>query len=77
MALSHSEARAILDRLMFLEGTAEDWVQDIWALSPTLGESAARLADVLEALTHYLSEEQLENLVQSLMQDTPWHGDEH
>ncbi len=70
MALSHPEARAILDRLIFLDSSAEDWVQDIWALSPTLGESAARLTDILEALTHYLSEEQLENLVQTLVMES-------
>jgi hypothetical protein len=38
-------------------------------LSPTLGETAARLVDVMEALTGSLSDEKLENLVQSLYQD--------
>ena len=69
MALSHQEARQILLRMVFPDGSADDWVQDVWGLSPTLGETAARLVDVMEALTGSLSDEKLENLVQSLYQD--------
>ncbi|MEB3269027.1 MAG: hypothetical protein VKJ09_10850 [Leptolyngbya sp.] len=69
MALSHTEAQQILHRMIFVDGSAEDWVQDVWGLSPTLGETAARLVDVMAALTDSLSDEKLENLVQSLYQD--------
>ena len=69
MALSHQEARQILLRMVFTDGSADDWVQDVWGLSPTLGETAARLVDVMEALAGCLSDEKLENLVQSLYQD--------
>lgn len=69
MALSQQEARQILHRMVFPDGSADDWVQDVWGLSPTLGETAARLVDVMEALTDCLSDEKLENLVQSLYQD--------
>jgi hypothetical protein len=69
MALSHQEARQILLRMVFPDGSADDWVQDVWGLSPTLGETAARLVDVMEALAGSLSDEKLENLVQSLYQD--------
>jgi hypothetical protein len=42
----------------------------VWGMSPTLGESAAKLLEVYEALVEYCSEEQLENLLQSTYQDS-------
>ncbi len=69
MALSHSESQQLLARMIFPNGSAEEWVQDVWGLSPTLGESAARLVDVMAALSDCLSEEKLENLIHSLYHD--------
>jgi hypothetical protein len=72
--LAKDEIRRLLERLVFQDDRPQDWVQDVWGLSPTLGESAAKLLDVYEALLEYCSEEQLENLLQSLYQDA-WEAD--
>jgi hypothetical protein len=68
MALSSEETRQLLNRLVFDDSSAQDWVQDVWSLSPTLGETAARLVDAFEAVTDCASPERLENLVQGLYQ---------
>lgn len=65
MPLSPEENQQLLERLVFTDGSAEDWVQDVWALSPTLGETAARLVDVLNGLMDCTPDEQLESLLQS------------
>lgn len=69
MSLSPDETQQLLQRLIFTDGTAEDWVQDVWALSPTLGETAARLVDVLQGLMDSTSTEKLENLLQGYYQE--------
>lgn len=66
MALSNEDTRQLLNRLVFDDGSPEDWVQDVWALSPTLGETAARLVDAFEAVTDCASPEKLENFVQGI-----------
>jgi hypothetical protein len=68
MALSSEETRQLLNRLVFDDSSAQDWVQDVWSLSPTLGETAARLVDAFEAVADCASPERLENLVQGLYQ---------
>ena len=65
MPLSPEENQQLLERLVFTDSTAEDWVQDVWALSPTLGETAARLVDVLHGLMESTPDDKLENLLQS------------
>lgn len=69
MSLSQNETKQLLERLVFTEGSAEEWVQDVWALSPTLGETAARLVDVLNGLMDCTSEEKLENLLQGFYRE--------
>lgn len=69
MSISKTEAKQLLERLIFEEERSQDWVQDVWGLSPTLGDSAAKLLEVFEALIEYCTEEQLENLLQTLYQD--------
>jgi hypothetical protein len=68
--LSKDEIKLLLERLIFHDDRPQDWVQDVWGMSPTLGESAAKLLEVYEALVEYCSEEQLENLLQSTYQDS-------
>lgn len=70
MALSKDEIKQLIERLIFEDERPQDWVQDVWGLSPTLGDSAAKLLEVLEALMEYCSEEQLENLLQTYYQDS-------
>ncbi len=70
MPLSRSEAKQLLERLIFEDERPQDWVQDVWGISPTLGESAAKLLEVFDALIECSSEEKLENLLHSLYHDS-------
>jgi hypothetical protein len=69
MPLSKNEAKQLLERLIFLDDRPDEWVQDVWGISPTLGESAAKLLEVFDALIECCSEEKLDNLLQGLYQD--------
>ncbi|MGD2183398.1 hypothetical protein [Lusitaniella coriacea] len=69
MTLSKTEAKQLLERLIFEETHPQDWVQDVWGLSPFLGDSAAKLLDAFEALIECCPEAQLDNLLQSLYKD--------
>jgi hypothetical protein len=69
MPISPDETKQLLERLIFQDSSSEEWVQDVWALSPTLGETAARLLDVLHGVMDCTSAEKLENLLQNLYQD--------
>lgn len=69
MSLSQTEAKQLLERLIFDTESPEEWVQDVWGLSPLHGDSAAKLLDVFNALIECCPPEQLENLLQSLYQN--------
>jgi hypothetical protein len=69
MSLSQTEAKQLLERLIFDEQKPQEWVQDVWGLSPILGDSAAKLLEVFEALIKCCPQEQLENLLQSYYQE--------
>lgn len=69
MSISKIEAKQLLERMIFEDARPQDWVQDVWGLSPVLGDSAAKLFEVFEMLIETCSEEKLENLLQSLYSD--------
>lgn len=69
MPISKTEAKQLLERLIFEDERPQDWVQDVWGLSPTLGDSAAKLLEVFEALIDCCPEEKLESLLQTLYKD--------
>lgn len=69
MALSKEEAKQLFERLIFDDTTPRDWVEDVWGLSPMLGDSAAKLLDAFDALIECCSEEKLDNLLQGLYHD--------
>jgi hypothetical protein len=69
MSMSKTEAKQFLERLIFESDRPQDWVQDVWGLSPTLGEDAAKLVDVFDMLIECCSDEKLDNLVKSLYQE--------
>ncbi len=69
MPLSKPEARQLIERLIFAEDPPDEWVQDVWGMSPTLGDTAAKLLEVFEDLIETCSEDQLEVLLQSYYQD--------
>lgn len=65
--MTKAEAVQILDRLIFAETDPDDWVQDVWGLSPLLGDGAARLFDAYRGLIECCPPEQLENFVQTVL----------
>ncbi|MBW4464981.1 MAG: hypothetical protein KME07_06015 [Pegethrix bostrychoides GSE-TBD4-15B] len=69
MTLSKQEAKLLLERIIFLDERGVDWAQDVWDMSPTLGETAVRLIEVMDGLIESCSEEKLENYVQRLYQE--------
>jgi hypothetical protein len=68
MSLSKPAAKQLLEQLIFEDTLPQDWVQDVWGLSPLLGDSAAKLLEVFEALIEYCPEEKLDHLLQTLTQ---------
>jgi len=69
MPLSKSETQQLLERLIFDETTPEDWVQDVWGLSPILGDSAAKLLEVFQAVCDRCPDADLEDLLATLYQE--------
>ncbi|MEM7773206.1 MAG: hypothetical protein AAGA75_05490 [Cyanobacteria bacterium P01_E01_bin.6] len=74
MSISKDEARRMLQRMIFDDSLPQEWVQDVWGLSPLLGDSAAKLLEAFDGLVECCSDEKLENYLLSLysdqMQDT-------
>jgi hypothetical protein len=69
MALAKDEAKRLLERLIFGDERPTDWVQDVWDMSPTLGETAAKFVEAFDGLIDCCSEEKLENFLHGLYQD--------
>jgi hypothetical protein len=69
MSIPKSEAKKLLERLIFADERPRDWVEDVWGMSPTLGESAAKLLEVFDELVECCPQENLENLLQSYYQE--------
>ncbi|MDB9528590.1 hypothetical protein PN498_21535 [Oscillatoria sp. CS-180] len=69
MSLSHDETKDLLKRLIFGDSPSDEWVQDVWALSPTLGETAARLVDAFDGVVDCTQPEKLENLLNGFYQE--------
>ncbi|WP_193855504.1 hypothetical protein [cf. Phormidesmis sp. LEGE 11477] len=51
---------------MFESEGAKEWVEDVWGLSPFLGQGAANASEVLGAFMEVCSEQQLNEIVSSL-----------
>jgi len=69
MPISKPEAKQRLEQLIFEDALPQDWVQDVWGLSPILGDSAAKLIEVFELLIEHCPEEKLNHLLQTLAQE--------
>ncbi len=67
MSISKAEAKQILERLIFDDALPQEWVEDVWGITPILGDSAAKLLEVFEALIECCPESQLENLLQTYL----------
>ncbi|MGB3573455.1 MAG: hypothetical protein WA783_12305 [Phormidesmis sp.] len=66
MTVSRKTAKKLLYDFMFESEGAQEWVEDVWGLSPFLGQSAANAAEVLGILIETCSERQLNAIVASL-----------
>lgn len=69
MGISQTAAKQLLEDLIFSDDRADEWVQDVWSLSSTLGESAARLVDVFDLVLGLLNDRQREDLLQKIYRD--------
>jgi hypothetical protein len=69
MAISKPETKQLLERMIFDDIAPDDWVQDVWGLSPLMGDSAAKLLDAFYALIDCCPDEQLDNLVKGLYRE--------
>ena len=77
MSISKTEAKQLLERMIFEDTHPKDWVEDVWGLSPFLGDSAAKLFEVFEALIECCPEAQLENLLQGYYQQNFMNDELH
>ena len=68
MTLSKTEAKQILERMIFDEQKPKDWVEDVWGITPILGDSGAKLYEAFEALIECCPEDKLDSLVQTYLQ---------
>ncbi|MBE9139244.1 hypothetical protein IQ254_18925 [Nodosilinea sp. LEGE 07088] len=69
MSISKTEAKQLLERMIFDITAPDDWVQDVWGLSPLMGDSAAKLLDAFYALIDCCPDDQLDSLVKGLYRE--------
>ncbi|MDJ0511051.1 MAG: hypothetical protein QNJ64_17610 [Crocosphaera sp.] len=69
MTISKTEAKQLLERMIFEETHPQDWVEDIWTLSAVHGESAAKLLEAFYTLIEVCPEENLDSFLQSLLSE--------
>lgn len=69
MALSKPEAKQLLERLIFDDQAPNDWIEDVWGITPILGDSAAKLYEAFAALIECCPEDKLDSLLQTYLQE--------
>lgn len=69
MSISKTEAKQLLERMIFDTTAPKDWVDDVWALSPIMGDSAAKLLDAFYTLIDCCPDDRLDNLLKGLYRD--------
>ncbi|ACB51829.1 unknown [Crocosphaera subtropica ATCC 51142] len=69
MTISKTEAKQLLERMIFEQTNPQDWVEDVWGLSAVHGEISAKLLEAFYALIETCPEEKLDNFVQSLLSE--------
>ncbi len=69
MTISKTEAKQLLERMIFEQTHPQDWVEDVWTISAVHGENAAKLLEAFYALIEVCPEEELDNLLQSLLKE--------
>ncbi|MGB3236741.1 MAG: hypothetical protein WBB29_00500 [Geitlerinemataceae cyanobacterium] len=66
MDITQEQTKELLIDLIFTGDRPGDWVQDVWDLSPILGESAASLVDVFDLVLGILNDTQRQELLQKI-----------
>ncbi len=69
MTISKTEAKQLLERIIFEQTNPQDWVEDVWGLSAVHGEISAKLLEAFYALIETCPEEKLDNFLQSLLSE--------
>jgi len=69
MALDKSEVKQLLERMIFEETTPQDWAEDVWGLSPMMGDSALKLLEIFYLLIDASADQDLEELLGRLYSD--------
>lgn len=69
MTISKTEAKQLLERMIFEQTNPQDWVEDVWGLSAVHGEISAKLLEAFYGLIESCPEEKLDNLLQSLLSE--------
>jgi DNA-binding transcriptional regulator PaaX len=66
MALEKAEIRLLFDRLIFDETDPQDWVEDVWGLSPMMGDSALKLLEVFHKVLDRTPESELQEVLKEI-----------
>ena len=69
MALDKSEVKQMLERMIFEETAPQDWAEDVWGLSPMMGDSALKLLEIFYLLIDASADQDLEELLGRLYSD--------
>ncbi|MBC7516917.1 MAG: hypothetical protein H7237_10925 [Alkalinema sp. FL-bin-369] len=69
MALDKSEVKQLLERMIFEETAPQDWAEDVWGLSPMMGDSALKLLEIFYLLIDASDDQDLEELLGRLYSD--------
>ena len=69
MALDKSEVKQLLERMIFEETAPQDWAEDVWGLSPMMGDSALKLLEIFYLLRDASADHDLEELLGRLYSD--------
>ncbi len=69
MALDKAEVKLLLERLIFEETAPQDWAEDVWGLSPMMGDSALKLLEIFYMLLEACPEAGVEELLSRLYSD--------
>ncbi len=66
MALDKTEVRLLFDRVIFDETDPQDWVEDVWGLSPMMGDSAMKLLEVFYKVLERTPEPELQEVLKEI-----------
>ncbi len=69
--MNKAQAKILLNDFLYGNDGGQTWIDDVWALSPFLGQGAANSAEVIAALLEICSERQLFMLMRALYDNHP------